>query len=105
MAANIAYQLTGNAQAAELLDDLYRRHLFVDRRAGGEVFYQFHALFQSFLRARATKLLTAGEQQEFVSKAVRLLETRGYDDDAFSLYREASDWEAASRLIRSHSRR
>ena len=104
VAPSIAYQLTGNAQAADILDDLYRRHLFVDRRGGVEVAYQFHALFQTFLRARAAKLLTPGQQQELVSKAARLLETRNYDDDAFGLYREASDWDAAGRLILKRAR-
>jgi LuxR family maltose regulon positive regulatory protein len=105
IAPSLAYQLTGEARAAEILEDLHRRHLFTDRRVGAETVYQFHALFQAFLRSRAARLLSVGEQQELVARSARLLETRGLTDDAFTLYREAQEWEAATQLILKQARR
>lgn len=40
-----AQALTGNPDAASILDDLYRRRLFVHRRAGPTPTYHYHALF------------------------------------------------------------
>ena len=50
---SLAQALSGNADAGKLLESLHRRHLFTDRRPGPEPVYQFHALFQAFLRAKA----------------------------------------------------
>ena len=40
---SIARELTGNAEAETILEDLYRRHLFTHRRAGSEPVYWYHA--------------------------------------------------------------
>ena len=50
---DIAEQISGCAEAGRLLNDLYRRQLFTDRRAGAQVTYQYHDLFREFLLARA----------------------------------------------------
>ncbi|HTT36933.1 MAG TPA: hypothetical protein VMH32_04600 [Burkholderiales bacterium] len=55
----MAEKLTGNSGAGKLLEWLYRRHLFTDRRVDGEPIYQYHALFREFLLARARELYTA----------------------------------------------
>ena len=54
----LAVAATGEEQARQLLEYLYRRHLFVERRTGAaqttsEPVYQFHALFRAFLRRQA----------------------------------------------------
>lgn len=96
---SVARELTGNADAEAILDDLYRRHLFTHRRAGAEPVYWYHALFRAFLTARAPTVLGAASTQELQSRAARLLEAAGSFDDAFELFREASDWQAATRLV------
>ncbi|MFO1321378.1 MAG: BTAD domain-containing putative transcriptional regulator [Burkholderiales bacterium] len=97
--------------AGRLLDQLYRGHLFTHRRpaapgsteAGTDVsrgyVYQFHALFQSFLRerARATQppeAIRATQRRSAVSLA-RL----GDVEDAFDLFVDAEDWEGAEALL------
>ena len=51
-----AEAITGDADAPRVLDYLYRRHLFTDRRrAGGEPVYQFHALFREYLLAEGRR--------------------------------------------------
>ena len=59
-----AEALSGNADAHRLLEHLYRRHLFVDRRRGGErTVYQFHSLFREFLLAEGRARLPADERR------------------------------------------
>src|SRR6185436_13728774 len=41
-----AIALTGSEDVPRLLDYLYRRHLFTDRRRGAETSYHYHALFR-----------------------------------------------------------
>ncbi len=96
---SVARELTGNADAETILDDLYRRHLFTHRRAGRDPVYWYHALFRAFLTARAPTVLGPASIIELLSRAARLLEASGAFDDAFELFREAADWQAASRLI------
>ncbi len=55
-----AEALSGNPDAQAILEDLYRRHLFVHRRPGEPPSYLYHALFRTFLQAEAPKLLDAG---------------------------------------------
>ena len=55
-----AIELSGRADAPILLEDLYRRRMFTDRRSGAEPVYQFHALFLDFLRATARKKVLRG---------------------------------------------
>jgi LuxR family transcriptional regulator, maltose regulon positive regulatory protein len=97
----VAQRLTGNAGAGAILEDLYRRHLFTHRRAGELQSYQYHALFQTFLKGRARQLLSAKEERALVLRAATLLEESGLSDDAVLLYAEAADWDGAARLIRS----
>lgn len=96
---SIARELTDNAEAGAILDNLYHRHLFTHRRPGAEPVYWYHALFRSFLKAQAESVLGADRIDETMSRAARLLEAAGLFDDAFELFREARDWPAASRLI------
>ncbi len=96
---SIARDLTGNERAGAILEDLYHRHLFTHRRPGAEPVYWYHALFRDFLKARADTVLGARHIGEFLSRAARLLEAAGAFDDAFELFREATDWAAAGRLI------
>ncbi|MBX9632610.1 MAG: hypothetical protein K2X67_18960 [Burkholderiales bacterium] len=96
---SIARELTDNPEAGAILDNLYHRHLFTHRRPGSEPMYWYHALFRSFLKAQAESVLGADRIEETMSRAARLLEAVGMFDDAFELFRDARDWQAAARLI------
>lgn len=96
---SIARDLTGNADAGTILEDLYHRHLFTHRRPGVEPAYWYHALFRVFLKGRADAVLGAAQTRELQSRAARLLEASGAFDGAFDLFREAADWPATARLI------
>ncbi len=98
-----AVELTGSDEAQRLLDYLYRRHLFVDRRRGNETTYQYHALFREFLHEEARKRLPRDERRAAGAKAAAMLAARGAASDALELYRDAGDFEAMRTLIRANA--
>ncbi len=98
-----AIELTGSEDVSRLLDYLFRRHLFIDRRRGAQIVYRYHALFREFLLEEGRRRLPAARRSELSSRAARLLEARGESEDALVLYREAADWEAMRRLIRANA--
>jgi len=54
-----AVALTGSEEARRLLEYLYRHHLFTERRRGGQLTYQYHALFREFLLEEFRKRVPA----------------------------------------------
>jgi hypothetical protein len=94
-----AEAITGDPDAPRVLDYLYRRHLFTDRRrAGGEPVYQFHALFREFLLGEGRRRLPPAERREALDRAAGRLVGRGDFDAAVTLYREAEAWPALTGL-------
>ncbi len=56
VAPSDAVAVSGNPEAPLVLDYVYRRHLFTDRRrSGSEPVYSFHALFREFLLAEGRR--------------------------------------------------
>ena len=94
-----AAAITGDPEAPRVLEYLYRRHLFTDRRrTDAEPVYQFHALFREFLLTEGRARLSAGERREALDRAARQLTSRGDFDAAAALYREAQAWAALTDL-------
>lgn len=95
----VAEDLTGEADAERILEDLCRRHLFTHRRPGTEPVYWYHALFREFLIRRAEALLGPDGMRDTQRRAARLLEARQQFEDGFVLFAGARDWSGAARLI------
>ncbi|MEX0959815.1 MAG: BTAD domain-containing putative transcriptional regulator [Burkholderiales bacterium] len=102
---SMAVAVTGRPSAADLIEDLHHRGLFTDRRAGREPTYQFHALFQTFLRHRAEQIFAESEQVRIAVAAARILEDQGFREDAFPLYIAAGDTAAAGANILASAER
>lgn len=100
---SFARELTGNAEAAGILEDLYHRHLFTHRRPGKEPVYWYHALFRDFLKLRAPLVLGADQCQAAMRRAAALLTEAYQPGAAFQLHCEVGDWESARRLILSEA--
>lgn len=100
---SLAQELTGNPRSSEILEDLYKRHLFTHRRSGSEPIYWYHALFRSFLKGKAGNVLGLDALHETERRAARLLDASGNHDDAFQIFQEVRDWPAAQRLIERHA--
>lgn len=101
---SVARALTGNAGAAEILEDLYRRHLFVHRRPGAEPVYWYHALFREFLQREAHALFTPDGLRWLAERAAEALEAGGRCEEAIDLYAQAEQWASCSRVILTTAR-
>ena len=114
---SLAEGLTGNPNAGRLLENLHRRHLFTYRRRLGqlktpdrkrssqwdEATYEYHALFRDFLLVKAQEEYSRAGLRRLLTETAQLLETVDRDEEALALYRDAEDWEAASRLLLEHA--
>lgn len=95
----LAETLTGDPAASALLERLYRRHLFTQRRGhGAATTYEFHSLLRAWLRQRAGQAWSAPRRAEVTALAARLLEEEGSAGDAIALYRELGDWPGVARV-------
>jgi len=97
-----AVALTGSEEAPRLLEYLYRRHLFTDRRHGAHTTYHYHALFREFLLDELRRRLPDEERRSATVRSAGFLADRGLVSEALALFRDAEDWEAMSSLIRAH---
>ncbi len=94
-----AITLAGEDDTPRLLDYLYRRHLFIDRRRGTPTTYHYHGLFREFLLEEAKRRLSADERRLASARAALLMEARGLASEALALFRDADNVEAMRRLI------
>jgi LuxR family transcriptional regulator, maltose regulon positive regulatory protein len=96
---SMAREVSGDATAGELLDRLHRRHLFVDRRYGAEVAYEYHMLFRAFLLDRARIEYAPAAVVEIAKRAAGALEHAGLSEDAVRLLVDVGDGAGAAQLV------
>ena len=98
-----AVALTGRDDVGRLLEYLYRRHLFTDRRRGAQTTYHYHALFREFLLEEMRNRLAPDEQRAASKLAAELLSARGQVSDALALFKVAGEWAEMHALIRANA--
>ena len=96
---DLAFEVSGNSDAAAILADFHRQHLFTSRLNLPESTYQYHALFREFLLARAAATYTRGQYLDLTRRAGKLLEKHGRNEEAIELYLHSRTWAAAIALI------
>jgi len=96
---HLAAAATGIPDAVRQVEDLHRRHLFTDRRAGAEATYQYHALFRDFLQSRAIAILPPAIRKALQSRIGAELNSAGHAEEAFRLLVDAQDWAAAEKVL------
>ena len=96
---SVAIALSPNDEAPQVLEYLFRRQLFVDKRAGREPTYQFHALLREFLVARLAQEYTADDLVALQRRAASAMDDAGYIDVSFDLRVQSADWDGAIALI------
>src|SRR5262245_49096648 len=101
MTAEMTQRLTGREDAEAVLEDLYRRGLFTDRRATEPPTYQFHDLFRAFLTRRHEKAVASDVLAAELHLAGTLLQAANQADHAVRLFLRAGDWPAARAAILS----
>lgn len=99
----VAEQLTGNPRAGRILRELTRANYFTVAHGGGES-YEYHPLFQDFLRHRLESSFSRAEQRELKRAAGRLLAAGGDIDAAAALLIDSEDWEPLCELLLQHAR-
>jgi LuxR family maltose regulon positive regulatory protein len=107
MTADLAVAVSGNEDCKSILDDLARRHLFVERRPVSPTsntrerwVYQFHTLFQTFLREQALRTLGQEGLRRLAEGGAQAMEASEWIEEAIGLYLEACEWDQAVRLMR-----
>ncbi len=103
MTASLVEALTGNPQSIGVIDGLYRRHLFTDRRTGQDCTYHYHDLFRDFLVDRSRAVLPQLGLAQLSARAAELLANDGKIEAAIELYRAARNWMRVSELILQHA--
>ncbi|MGI9046806.1 MAG: AAA family ATPase [Burkholderiales bacterium] len=99
--AAMAEEISREKNAGKLLNALCRQHSLTSRSGGAEPVYQYHALLREFLIARATD--TCPDASSVIRSSAGLLDAHGASDDAFDLYAQVEDWDAATRIILSRA--
>jgi DNA-binding SARP family transcriptional activator len=99
MTAAMAQRLTGREDAEAVLEELYRRGLFTDRRATEPPTYQYHDLFRAFLTRHHEKAVAPDALAAELHLAGTLLQAANQADHAVRLFLRAGDWPAARTAI------
>jgi ATP/maltotriose-dependent transcriptional regulator MalT/DNA-binding SARP family transcriptional activator len=106
MTADMAQALTGQEDAGEVLDGMFRNNYFITlRRRLPQPVYQYHPLLRDFLVARANETFDRDERARLQRQSAELLEAEGHVIDALSLLREIGDWDGIVVLIQRHGPR
>jgi LuxR family maltose regulon positive regulatory protein len=94
-------ELTDNAGAGEILEELHQRNYFTLKHAAPA--YEFHPLFRDFLQRQARQALAPGELQSLRRKAAALAQADGQLDSAVELLRASGDFAAVGQLVLAHA--
>jgi LuxR family transcriptional regulator, maltose regulon positive regulatory protein len=99
ISVSVASELSGESRATVILEDLYRRHLFIHRREAGERTYWYHALFREFLLEQALRLWSGVQGREIRIRLAKLILDKGEHEEAFSLLCQSQCWDEAGEII------
>lgn len=104
MTARIAAELSGDAEAGQLIADLHRFNYFVSlRETEPEPVYEYHPMLRDFLQARAGEALPKDARRALQRASARQMEQAGATEDAIALYRESHDWEEMARVVEAQA--
>jgi LuxR family maltose regulon positive regulatory protein len=100
--AELAVAVSGNPEAAQLLERLAAQSLFTDRREGSPTVYVLHALFSEFLRRQFERTHTQSQWSALQRRAGQVLAGAGQFDAALQRLIESGEArEAQALLLRS----
>ena len=104
MTTRIAAELSGEADAAQLIAELQRFNCFISlRETEPEPVFQYHPMLRDFLQARAEETLPKEARRALQRASAQQMEQAGAIEDAIALYRESHDWEEMARIIEGHA--
>ncbi|HEY0061285.1 MAG TPA: BTAD domain-containing putative transcriptional regulator [Telluria sp.] len=104
VSADEAVQLTGEREAARLLEALYTQRLFIERSGEADLArFQFQPLFATFLQREARARLDPGTRQALLVRAASIVEAQGDVGQAASLLQQAGAGQALADLLLRHA--
>lgn len=98
-----AVEMAQAGAAENLLDDLYRDRLFIDKRSGDVASYHFHALFKEFLLNQAQNSFAQHELLTIKKLAADLCIDSGEIAAGAQLLFETENWHELVLLINQHA--
>lgn len=99
-----ARMLTGEDNAGDILEDLTRRNFFTVRHTGTSgVTYEYHPLFQEFLKSQGQATFDPVALDALHNEAGRLLVQGGAPEDAAILFQQGHNWTELADLVRTQS--
>jgi len=105
MTAEMAITLSGQPDAGERLDHLYRNNYFVTlKQTIPQSIYEYHPMMREFVMSRANTLLSKERRQALRRAAADLLVSQGLVAEAVGLARASGDLERIGDIIRHHAR-
>ena len=89
----MAKELTGVADAEDILSYFYSNHWFIEKQGQSEPEYHFHPLFRKFLIVQACRFYSKTELLHIKEKAAEILLNASYLDHAIEYIVGISDWQ------------
>jgi DNA-binding SARP family transcriptional activator len=102
---DMAVAITGSASAPQLLDQLFRKQYFTERRGAQKFIYRYHDLFRQFLEEKAADNLGDEKLRILRGRAGRILLQEGALDAAVVQFRAAGDADAIADIVELHGER
>ena len=99
--ADLAREITGMEEAADILDRIYRNNLFLIPLDTEREWYRYHHLFSKTIRKRA-HLSSMERFKQVCCKAALWFAKNGYLEDAFRLAFASDNFEFAADLMEDH---
>lgn len=96
---SMANQLSGKNDAEEIFNHLYYHQLFINKNNYSDPVYQFHPLFNDYLKSRAKQTFSKTRLREIKRKAAKILLNASYFENAIELIIDIKDWQWFERLI------
>jgi DNA-binding SARP family transcriptional activator len=103
MTPKLTHRVAAEPEAAALLEELHRTHLFTDRRDGGEPTYEYHPLFRDFLQRQAAKVFDPDVLRALRAASAVALADAGDGEAAAALHVANEDWAGLARLVRARA--
>ncbi len=99
---DLCREITGLSDAPEILDDLYRKNLFLVPLDTEHTWYRFHQLFSEAI-SKGVKLSSPATYKEVQKKAALWFAKNGYLEDAFRHAFFSEDYEFAADLLEDYT--
>jgi len=105
MTADMAATLSGQPDAGERLDHLYRNNYFVTlKQTAPQSIYEYHPMMREFVVSRANVQLPKERRQSLQRTSADLLLSQGLVAEAVGLAQAGGDLERVTDIIRHHAR-